>query len=62
MLERPCGSQEGASMLSRRQAGFFRRERESERFLQKRGRVLKKGERVVKKILFSKTNRGWASS
>ena len=38
-LERPCASQEGASMLLRREGGFLRR---AGGFVKKRGRVLKK--------------------
>ena len=46
VLERPCDSQEGASMLLRREGRFSGREggflRRGGGFLKKRGRVLKK--------------------
>ena len=50
-LERPCASQEGASMLLRRAGGFLRRE----------GGFLRRG-RGSQEGLFSKGNKRWAAS
>ena len=47
ILERPCASQEGASMLPRREGRFSRREGG---FFEKGGRVLKKRGKVLKKV------------